>query len=167
MGMPVGRTTGSDGTAVGIGAPGRMTIGIVANGRADAIGTGPMLGVETVFGIGSVFGSAAEVGSGIRLGTGSTSGRTVITGNASGDATAGSVGTGGRFGATVAAARGVGAAVQATDAISAITTTRRIPQISPPPDGQVTGQPTVLECNQVAAAVQSASEGLTGLEASP
>ena len=149
-----------------------MTTGIVANGRADAIGAGAALGFETVFGIGSVlgtaFGSGAAVGSGIRPGTGSTSGRTVITGNvASGDATAGSVGPGRRVGPPVAAAFGGGAALQATDATSAMATIKRMPQISPPPDGQVTGQPTVLKCNQVDAAVQSASARLTGLEASP
>ena len=125
--MPVGRTTGSDGTAVGIGAPGRMTIGIVANGRAEAIGTGATLGIGGV--LVAAFGSGTAVGSTMRLGTGSVSGSTVITGSvASGELSAGSVGTGAIFGATVAAACGVGVAVQATDATSAMATIKRMPQ---------------------------------------
>jgi hypothetical protein len=90
-----------------------------------------------------------------------------MTGGASGEAMAGSVGTA-SAGVGVAAASGVDVEpVHATDAMSAMKTPRRMPQISPPANGQVTGQPTALKCKQAVEAVQSASVGLTGLEASP
>ena len=135
----MGRTSGS---GVGTGAPGRITPGIVAKGRAVETGRGAIVGMGTVLGSASVLGtSGGAAGSGMRLGIGPTSGRTVSTGNASGDGsasgeasalgegTAGSVGNGPRVGSTGAAALGLGAAVQATDAMSAMTTSGRKPNL--------------------------------------
>jgi hypothetical protein len=94
-------------------------------------------------------------------------GETPVAGNAaSGEGVAGSIGTGAIAGAGVAFARGVGAAVQATDASRASTTNGRIAN-SPSSNGQVTGQPTASRRKQARVAVQSASGCLTALEASP
>jgi len=145
--------SGSNG-GVDIGAALRMTTGIVDSGRAVA-GRGGTVGIGTA------------VGKGTRLVTGATSGGSVITGSpTSGEAIAGRAGTGTRVGASVAAASGAGAEpVHATDAIRANITSGRNANL-PRANGQVTGQPTAPKRRAVAA-VQSASAGLTGLEASP
>jgi len=103
-----------------------MTTGIVESGRAEATGRGTKLG------IGSEVGSGTAVGIGTKLGTGATSGGRVTAGRRSGEASAGRVGTGASDGMNVAAGSGARSEpVQATDAVSAITSSARTPN-SPP-----------------------------------
>jgi hypothetical protein len=103
-----------------------MTTGIVESGRPEAAGRGARLGIATEVG------SGAAVGIGTRLGIGATSGGTVIAGRGTGEAIAGRVGSGASDGMSVGAGSGVlSEPVQATDAVSAMTSSARTPN-SPP-----------------------------------
>jgi len=172
----IGRLVGSGSNpGVGIGAAGRMMAGIVERGRGDAIRRGATVGTCTVVGIGTAVGRGTAAGSGTEFGRGAalisgvTSGGTVIAGSGSGEVTAGTPRTGASSGTSVAAASGArGEAVHATDAISAKRTSGRTVCISPHRrTKQVCGQPKAPRRKQVVAAVQSASAGLTALDARP
>jgi hypothetical protein len=122
----MGTSVGSGSRAgVGSGDAVRMTTGIDESGRADAIGSGATLG------IGGKLGTVTAVGNGMRLGIGAMAGGSVIAGNAaSGEASARRVGTGASVGMTDGAASGVrDEPVHATDAMTAMTTSRRTPQL--------------------------------------
>lgn len=119
----------------------------------------------------SAVGSGATGGSGSALVIGATSGGSVTVGSASDVAIAGRLGIGASVGASGAAGSGVRPEpVHATDAIRANTTSGRIanlPTGERASHGPVTGQPTAPKRKQAVDAVQSASAGLTGPEASP
>ena len=121
--MPVG-----SGSRAGVGSGGdeRISTGIVESGRAEATGSGARLG------IGSELGRDTAVGIGTRLGIGATSGGTLIVGIGSGDPMAGSAGAGTSVGTSVGTGSGARTPpVQATEAVSAMTSSARTPN-SPP-----------------------------------
>jgi len=137
-----------------------MTTGIVASGRAAALGSGTTLGIGAELGIGRAVGNDTAVGKGgITDGNGST----LATSTARvGAATAGS-------GATDGSAGGFGACgvgVQATEATSAKTTSGRMSNLPTSERSKSFASRPGAQRKQVVVAVQGARAGLTGRERS-
>jgi hypothetical protein len=160
----------------------RMTGGTVASGRGVEIGRGEPGGVEpgsrialgivgvlsTERTLGTALGTGGRLGIGARLTVGSTSGRGTITGSSFGEAIGAALGTESGARRTGPADSGVRAEpVHATAAVSTKTTSARIPTSPRYPNKQVFDQPTAIKRKQTGPTVQSASAGLTGLDASP